>query len=47
MNTIYRAIEDITKLLLPQASQDPEVYDDLIASLKIMDEFIITEKESL
>lgn len=43
MNTIYRAIEDITKLLSLQAAQDPETYDDLIASLKIMDEFIITE----
>lgn len=43
MNTIYRAIEDITKLLSLQATQDPETYDDLIASLKIMDEFIITE----
>lgn len=47
MNTIYRAIEDITKLLSSQAAQDPEAYDDLIASLKIMSEFIITEKESL
>lgn len=47
MNTIYRAIEDITKLLSSQAAQDPEAYDDLIISLKIMDEFIITEKESL
>lgn len=43
MNTIYRAIEDITKLLSLQAAQDPETYDDLVASLKIMDEFIITE----
>lgn len=43
MNTIYRAIEDITKLLSLQAAQDSETYDDLIASLKIMDEFIITE----
>lgn len=42
MNTI-RAIEDITKLLSLQAAQDPETYDDLIASLKIMDEFIIPE----
>ena len=43
MNTIYRAIEDITKLLSLQAAQDPETYDDLIASLKIMGEFIIPE----
>lgn len=43
MNTIYHAIEDITKLLSLQAAQDPETYDDLIASLKIMDEFIIPE----
>lgn len=48
MNTIYRALEDITKLLSLQAAHlDPETYDDLIASLKIMSEFIITEKESL
>lgn len=43
MNTIYHAIEDITKLLSLQAAQDPETYDDLVASLKIMDEFIIPE----
>ena len=45
MNTIYRAIEDIAKLLSLQAAQDPEAYDDLIASLKIMGEFIIPETE--
>ena len=44
INTIYRAIEDITKLLSLQAAQlDPETYDDLIISLKIMGEFIIPE----
>lgn len=44
INTIYRAIEDITKLLSLQAAQlDPETYDDLIISLKIMGEFIMPE----
>lgn len=48
MNTIYRALEDIANLLSFQTAHlDPETYDDLIASLKIMSEFIITEKESL
>lgn len=48
MNVIYHILEDITKLLsLQTACLDPETYDDLIASLKIMDGFAITEKESL
>jgi hypothetical protein len=47
MSVIYRAIEDIANLLSSQAAQDPEAYDDLIASLNIMSEFIITEKEFL
>lgn len=48
MNTIYRALEDITKLLSLQAAHlDPETYDDLIASLKTMSEFTIMEKESI
>lgn len=48
MSVIYRAIEDIANLLSFQTAHlDPESYDDLIASLKIMSEFIITEKESL